>query len=79
MVGTMVERCVEDVLAEGLRSRKAGARASVLATVVAFATTRVVAAAGPPPRIATDRPTGIEGVTRVTVAAETLMYRDRGA
>ena len=29
------------------------------------------------PRITVDMPTGIEGVTRVTVAAETLMYQDR--
>ena len=40
------EGCVEDVSAEGLRARQAGARAPVLAAVVASAAPRVVAAFG---------------------------------
>ena len=51
----------------------------VLAAVVAFAMTRVVAVASPLPRIAVGTPTGIEGVACITVAAETLMHQDRGA
>ena len=67
------------MLAEGLRSRQVRAQALVLAAVVLFATTRVVAMASPLPRITVGTPTGIKGVTRVTVAAETLMHQDRGA
>ena len=70
---------VEDVSAEGLRSWQVGARASVLAVVVASTTTRVVATAGPLPRVAVGTPAGIECVTRITVVAEMLMYQDRGA
>ena len=60
---------VEDVSAKGPRSRQVGAQASVLAVVIASATTRVVAAAGLPMGM----PAGIEGVVRVTVAAKTLV------
>ena len=69
---------VEDVLAKGLRPHQVGARDSVLTVVVASATTRVVDRASLLPRIAAGTPTGIEGVVRVTVAAETLIHRDRG-
>ena len=41
--------------------------------------TRVVATAIPLPCIAVGMPMGIEGVVRVTVATEMLMYRDCGA
>ena len=41
--------------------------------------TRVVAMASPLPRIAVGTPTGIEGVTRVMMAAETLMHWDHDA
>jgi len=51
----------------------------VLAVIVAPATTRVVVMASSLPQITVDMPTGIEGVTRVTIVAETLMYQDRGA
>ena len=51
----------------------------VLATVVASATTRVVAVASPLPRIAMGTHAGIEGVARVTVEAEMFMHRDRDA
>ena len=40
---------------------------------------RVVATAGPLPRIAAGTPVGIEGVARITVAAETLVHQDRSA
>ena len=40
---------------------------------------RVIAVASPLPRIAAGMPAGIEGVARITVAAETLMHRDHGA
>ena len=61
---------VEDVPAEGLRSRKAEARALVLADVVASATTRVIATGSPLPRIAAGMPVGIKGGTCITVVAE---------
>ena len=70
---------VEDVLAKGLRPRQVGARASVLAAIVASAMMRVVAVVSPLPRFTAGTSAGVEGVTRVTVAAETLMHRDRGA
>ena len=62
--------------AKGLRSQQVEAQASVLATVVASTTTRVVAIDSSLPRIIVGMPTGIEGVPRVMVAAETLMHRD---
>ena len=65
--------------AKGLRSRQVGARALVLAAVVASITTRVVAVASLLPHTATGTHAGVEGVARVTVEAETLMHRDRGA
>ena len=55
------------------------AQASVLTIVVASATMRVVAMACPLPRITTGTSAGVEGVTRVTVKAEMLTHRDRGA
>ena len=70
---------IEDVSAEGLRSQKVGAWASVLTAVVASATTRVVATASPLPCITASMPTGIEGVACVAVEAETLMHRDHDA
>ena len=51
----------------------------VLAAIVAPATTRVVAAASLLLRITAGVPVSVEGVTRVVVAAEMLMHRDRGA
>ena len=50
-----------------------------LAVVVAPATMRVVTTASSLPHIATGAPTDVEGVMSVTVAAETLTHRDRGA
>ena len=61
------------MLAKGLRSRQARARALVLAAIIASTTARVVAVASPLPRIAAGAPTGIEGVT---VLVEALMYRN---
>ena len=63
---------------QGLRSWQVEAQASILATIVASTTTWVVATASSLPRITVGTPVGIEGVTHVTVVAETLMYRDRG-
>ena len=51
----------------------------VLAVVVASATTRVVAVASLLPLIAAGTPTGIEGVARVMMEAETLMHRGHSA
>ena len=65
--------------AEGLSSRQVGARTLVLAAIVASTMMRVVAMASSLPRIAMGTPTGVEGVMRVKVAAETLMYQDCGA
>ena len=64
--------------AKGLRSRQARARASVLAAVVASAMMRVIAVASSLSRVIVGTPAGVEGVACVTVAAETLMHRDRG-
>jgi len=66
------------VTAEGLRAREVGARASVLAAVVAFAATRMIAVVGSFSRVAIGMSMGIEGDACVTVVAETLMYWDRG-
>ena len=74
----MGERSVEDVLAEGLRTWEARARASVLATVVASAESRMVAAAGCFSYVAMGAPTGVDGASHIAVVAETLMYRDSG-
>ena len=51
----------------------------VLTTVIASATTRVIAVACSLSRIVVGTSMGVEGVACVTVAAETLMHRDRGA
>ena len=64
---------------EGLRPRQAGALASVLATIVASATTSVIAVASSLSWVIVGMSTGVEGVACVTVAAETLMHQDRGA
>ena len=66
------------MLAEGLRARQAGARASVLTAVVASATTRVTPAASSLSRIVVGTPASIEGVACVMVAAETFMQQDSG-
>ena len=66
---------VDDVSVEGLRSQQVKAQASVLAAVIASAMTWVVAVASLLPRIAVGMPMGIEGVARITVAAETLVHR----
>ena len=73
------ECSIEDVLAEGLRPRQARARASVLATVVASAASRMIAMVGSFPRVAAGTYAGIEGVTCITAVVETFMHRDRGA
>ena len=65
--------------AKGLRSQQVRARALVFAIVVASAMTRVVVTASLLPRIAVCTPTGVEGVTRVMVEAETFMPWDCGA
>ena len=48
----------------------------VLATIVASATVRVIAAASSLSWVILGMPTGVEGVACVTVVAETLMHRD---
>ena len=63
-----------DVSTEGLRSRQVRARAFVLPSIIASTTMRVVAVASSLPWITVGTPTGIEGVTRITVEAEMLMY-----
>ena len=49
----------------------------VRAAVIVSAISRVVATAGPLPRIVVGTSAGVEGVTRVMVAAEALMHRNR--
>ena len=61
--------------AKGLRSQQVRARALVLVVVVASTTMRVVAATSILPLIAMGTPMGIQGVTRITVEAKTLMHR----
>ena len=68
------ERNVEDVPAEGLRPWEARARALVLAAVVAFAASRMIAVAGSFPWVAVGATAGVDGAACVAVAAETLMY-----
>ena len=70
---------LEDASAKGLRSWEVEARASVLATVVAFAMMWVVATASPLPRITIGMLAGVEDVTCIVVEAETLMHQNRGA
>ena len=65
--------------AKGLRPWQAGARASVLAAVVASATTRVIAASSSLSWVIIGMSAGIEGVACVMVVAETLMYQDHSA
>ena len=79
--GILVPLCpaLKDASIKGLRSQQAGARASVLATIVASATMWVVAAASLLPRIAAGTPVGVEGVMCIMVEAETLVHRNRGA
>ena len=73
------EGSVEDVSTEGPRPQQARARASVLATVIASATTRVVAMASLLPRIAMGTSAGVEGVAHITVEAKTFVHQDRSA
>ena len=63
---------------EGPRPRQVGAWSLVLATVVASATMRVIAAASSLSWVIVGTSTGVEGVACVMVAAETLIHRDRG-
>ena len=65
--------------AEGLRPRQAGARASVLAAVIASTTTRVIAASGSLSGVIVGTSVGVEGVACTTVVDETLTHWDRGA
>ena len=64
---------------EALRPRQAGAWALDLTTIVASTMMRVIAMASSLSRIIAGTSTGIEGVACITVMAETLMHRDRGA
>jgi len=72
------ERSVEDVSAEGPRAWQAGARAPVLATVIAPTASRMIAAMGSFPFDTMGVPAGADGATHVTVVAEMLMYQDGG-
>ena len=65
--------------AEGLRAWQARARAPVLATVVAFAVSRMIAAMGSFPWVTVGGPTGVDGAACVAVVAETLMYLGHSA
>ena len=62
---------------EGLRARQARARDLVLATVVALAATRMIAAVSSFSQVTVGTSTGVEGAACVVVMAETLMYLDR--
>ena len=55
-----------------------GARAPILAVVVASTASRMIAAMGSFPSITVGAPVGIDCAAYVTVVAETLMYRDSG-
>ena len=68
------ESSIEDVPAKDLRAWQAGARALVLATVVASIVTRMIAMVGSFSWVTVGASTGIEGATCVVVATETLMY-----
>ena len=70
---------MEDVPAEGLRARQAGARAPVLDAVVASATMRVIAMMGSFSWVAVGMSTGVEGAARVAITAEMLMYLGHSA
>ena len=70
------ESSVEDVPAEGLRAWQAGARALVLAVVVASAALRMIAVMGSFPRVIVGAPTGVDGAARVVVVTEVFMHRD---
>ena len=61
-------------MAEGLRSKKVGAQASVRATIIVSTTMRVVAVVIPLPCITIGTSASIKGVTHVTVAAKTPMH-----
>jgi len=65
-------------MAEGLRTQQAGAWALVLAAVEASAATRMIATVGSFSRVAVGMSMGVEGAACVAVAAETLVYQDRG-
>ena len=65
--------------AEGLRPRQARARASVLAAIIASATTRVIVMASSLSWVIVGTSASVEGVACVTFVAETLMHRDHGA
>ena len=73
------ECSVEDVPAEGLRAWQAGARALVLAVVVASVAMRMIATAGSFSWVAVGVFVGVEGVACIAVVAETLLYQDRSA
>jgi len=70
---------LEDASAKGLRSRQAGARASVLAAVVASIAMRMIAVVGSFSWVAVGASVGVESDACVVVTAETLMYQDRSA
>ena len=55
------------------------ARAVVLATIVASATMRMIAAAGSFSRVVVGTSASVESAACVVVAAKTLMYQDCGA
>ena len=73
------ESGVEDVPTEGLRARQAGARALVLAAVVASTTSRVVATSGSFSRVVVGASAGVDGATRVAVVTEAFIHRDNSA
>ena len=66
-------------MAEGLRARQAGARASVFAAVVAFAVMRMIAAVGSFSWVTVGTSTGVEGAACIAVMTEMLMYLGRSA
>ena len=70
------ERRLEDTPTESLGPHWFEAMSSVLLTVVVPTMVRVVAMAGPLPCIIVGTLTGVDGVTRVTVAVETFLHRN---
>jgi hypothetical protein len=65
----------EDVSAKDSGLRQWQTLVLVLATIVEAATTRVVAVAGLSSLFPPSTPMGVQGVARVVVVAEAVMYR----
>ena len=69
---------LDGLLAKGPRSHQVGAQASVLTTIIASATARVIAVVSSLSRIIVGTPASVEGIACAMVEAETLMHRVHG-